>query len=506
MSNSRIRGLIFAVIIIAVILSGLEGGARLLEAYVLKPPSTLPERPGWQTEYFRSMFDWHEPDPHLLWRFKANLNNPLIVTNSRHLLGPKIESHKPPYTYRVLILGDSSPVGLGLASRQLTFGERLRYLLEKHWSGRKTIEIVNAAVSGYSSEQMVRYLERHGWDYEPDLVVLYCGNNDASISGTWTDRDLLSAQRLVGLRSLLAHSSLYRVMRDIMLSGRSAPVGASRPLTVRMTPEQFGENLAAIAAACRRQETPLVVLSPPVPYLWPAGLQFKPFLHLGGQDGQVLLPPEMAEVLRRDIAYCLDRDRFRELYGAGDIFTEEVYRSAYNVTGSSDQTIANLTSQLERDSLDAAAWNNLGVSYWKAGEYEAAGKAFHTACRVFDQLHPGPSSPLIAAAASPILYNRGINLLSQENSIDKTGIDTAGLAFVYLDSALQCDYFSLRIKQPYRERIDILRDTPGVAVIDLPRIFYQNGGERLFVDHCHPTAEGHLLIARTIYDTIRNRL
>jgi len=505
MTNSKTRQLLWAVIIIACITACLEGGASLMESYAMTARSSVPERPGWQAEYFRSLFDWHEPDPHLLWRFKANLDNSLITTNSRHLLGPDLSTDKPPRTCRILILGDSSPVGLGLAARRQTFGQRLRYLLEKHWADRKTVEIVNFAVSGYTSEQVVCQIERQVWDYDPDMAVLYCGNNDASVSGVHTDRELLSQQRLVGLRSFLSHSALYRVMRSLLLSALDPADDAGRPLTVRVTPEQFGENLAVIAAECRRRQVPLIVLKPPVPFLWPAGLQFKPFLHMGVHGGQVILPPPMARILERNIAYCLDEERLRDVYGKGDIFSKQVYRSAYADPGDPEQTIAGYAALLEHDSLDPATWNNLGVAYWKAGDYESGERMFRTARRVFERCHPVSTSPSHAAAVSPILFNLGMDLLSREISAEDTGYDSAGQAFVYLDSALQCDYFSLRIKRPYWKQIDNLKGTPGVTVIDLPKLFYENGGDRLFIDHCHPTAEGHLLIAATLFDSIVNR-
>jgi hypothetical protein len=63
----------------------------------------------------------------------------------------------------------------------------------------------------------------------------------------------------------------------------------------------------------------------------------------------------------------------------------------------------------------------------------------------------------------------------------------------------------LRIKSPYWREIDKLISLPGIAVIDLPTIFRDNGGDNLFVDHCHPRPEGHLLIAASIFDTLRSR-
>ena len=51
------------------------------------------------------------------------------------------------------------------------------------------------------SEQIwvARFLATRGWRLEPDLVVVYCGNNDASISGAVSDATLMGRQRTKGL-------------------------------------------------------------------------------------------------------------------------------------------------------------------------------------------------------------------------------------------------------------------------------------------------------------------
>ena len=308
---------VFAAIIVLAVLGLFEGAARLAEAILAPEPQAVGR--GWQAEFFGSLFDWHEPDPDVLWRFKAGLDNPLIKTGADHLLGGDLPRPKPPRTYRLLLLGDSSPVGLGLASRRQAFGEIARYLLDRQFAGQKTAELINAAVPGYTSEQIVRWLAERGWDYRPDIVVLYCGNNDASISGTVTDRELLEHQKLGRMRTGLSHLALYRVMRAAFLGlarEPAAPPGESvAGLKVRVPPEQYENNLRNIADLCRRHRTPLIILKPPVPYLWPAGLQFKPFLHMTDRDGDVILPPTMIGILGRDLAYCLDRERFKELYG-----------------------------------------------------------------------------------------------------------------------------------------------------------------------------------------------
>lgn len=491
------RHVLYSIILIFGGLALLEGTARLAET-VLKPSSTAAtaDRPGWQAVFFGSMFDWHESDPDLLWRFRAGIQGSLIQTNADHLLGPEIPKAKGPQSYRLLLLGDSSPVGMGLPSRNQAFGELTRYQLDRLAGGRKTVELINAAVSGYSSAQVERYLTLHGWDYQPDVVIVYCGNNDASLSGQYTDRELLERQRLRPIRAVLSHLATYRVLRGMLQRGR--PDHAAVEPVIRVSPEEYERNLRSIIAQGETHDCPVIILKPPVPRLWPAGLQFKPFLQLTGTDGRVIVPDQMAAILKRPISYCLDAERFRQLYGRGDIFTRVVFSTVYADTLPPEQAADYYQEQVDRQPDDPVAVNNLGVARWRLGQYADADRAFQRAREMFVGTQASDTTPSVRAAGTPFLYNRGINLLSIASGDTATAVDTTTTASACLDSALQADYFSLRIKRPYWEAIDRLAHEPGVTVIDLPAVFRDNGGERLFFDHCHPTADGHRLIAQTI--------
>jgi lysophospholipase L1-like esterase len=494
------RQFIYAITIIILFLALMETAARIVESKIFSPSEPVTDRPGWQHKFFGSLLDWHENDPELLWRFKAGLDNPLIRTNSDHLLGDEIPLEKDPSSYYILLLGDSSPVGLGLVSRRQAFGEIARYMLDKQIGGGRRVELINAAVSGYTSEQMVRFLEIRGWRYNPDIVVLYCGNNDASISGTRSDQEIMTGQQFKSLRAFLGRSAIYRLMRGLLLNRPSPESNQELQLKVRVSPERYAENLAGIYRQCRRHKRPLIVLKPPVPYLWPAGLQFRPFIHVTDQEGEVILPEEMARILGREISYCLDEERFRELYGKGDVFTQAVYRSGFQDTMAPTEAIEYYADLIASDPDNPLYLNNQGVAFWRNNDYEKADKALKKARQLYRSRRD--NSPAAEASGSPILFNVGINLLSMKGGKSPALFDTTGVAFRYLDSALQADYFSLRIKRDYWRTIDELKGRKGIAVLDLSEIFAANGGERLFIDHCHPTPEGHRLMAKEIVRTI----
>ena len=489
-----IRKLAYSVVVFAVFLVVAELAARLVESRGAGDSPT-DYQSGWQSEFFSRLFDWHEPDPDLLWRFRPGLDNPLIKTNSEGFIGDEVADVRAAQSIRILLLGDSSPVGLGLDSYRRTFGSIAERMLDAGFGGKRSVELINASVTGYSSEQIRRLLEYRGWDLDPDMVVVYCGNNDASISGPSCDRELMETQRLRWVRRNLGRLALYRVLRGVLTTRRASQDLSPEQLRVRVSAERFEENLRDIARQCRAHGCPLILLSPPVPHLWPAGLQFKSFAHVTGEDGKVILPPEIVSIVGRKLKYCLDRQRFGELYGKGDVFTRAVYSSAYNDSLGLDQALEYYQTELQTRPNDPVLLNNLGVSFWQAGRYNEADRFLKEARSRFTFAYDGDSTPLLQAAGSPILYNIGINLLGESDSWKSLLEDTAGAAYIYLDSALQADYLSLRIKREYADRLRKLGDLDGVTIIDLPTIFARNGGESLFVDHCHPTAQGHLLIA-----------
>jgi len=272
-----------------------------------------------------------------------------------------------------------------------------------------------------------------------------------------------------------------------------------------VTPDRFGENLARMADLCRRLTCPLIVLQPPIPRLWPAGLQFKVFTDVTGSDGELIFPPEIRRILGRQVRYCISPDMFDDLYGKGDVFTRLVFSSASRDSLPPEASIRRLSALVQRQPESPILHNNLGVSLWQAEEYRQADHHLRMARELFMSADGRDLGPAELAAGSVFLYNIGVNLLTEAGCYPAAdpafGCTTA---YQYLDSALQADYLSLRIKREYRDQIDRIGNREDVFVVDLPNLFRRHGGETLFIDHCHPTREGHLLIAEELFHLIRD--
>ncbi len=95
---------------------------------------------------------------------------------------------KPPGTFRILVLGDSVTFGHGALS-DTTYP----YLLEqrlKQWRPETNWEVWNLGVPGYNTTQELKYLERVGPAYQPDLVVVGFYENDLADNDVPTDATL----------------------------------------------------------------------------------------------------------------------------------------------------------------------------------------------------------------------------------------------------------------------------------------------------------------------------
>jgi lysophospholipase L1-like esterase len=93
--------------------------------------------------------------------------------------GPEISQKKPKGTIRILAIGASTTYGYMLDSPAQAWPAQLEKILSKSFSDKK-IEVINAGLpGGLSSESLISYLFRDRY-FEPDIVVIHNGGNDAA--------------------------------------------------------------------------------------------------------------------------------------------------------------------------------------------------------------------------------------------------------------------------------------------------------------------------------------
>jgi lysophospholipase L1-like esterase len=463
----RLKTVGFALVAVILLFIILEIGLRLLlgisTEFLQRREDIAYEHKLWQLQLFDSFMGMHRSDPELFWRMKPNFTSSLLETNSDGFIGPEIRPKKPG-EYRIVFLGDSTPLGIGLPDWSESFVFQAGDLLETVRSG--SVTVINTSTAGYTSWQCRRLLELEGDRLEPDLVVTYIGNNDPSINGHISDRQLYElTSEFAGLKRVLAKSYLYQVLKGFWLSLRTG--GDQAELVPRVAVTEFGENLAAIAAWCRQRNVDLAVCTVPTPLLWPPAIQFKPFALGKDVQGRLVMSEEMRSDIGGQWALCLDS---LLLPGREDVWTSRVYASAYVDKGDPILTERFYRQQLETDPKNPQYLNNLAVVIWRQG---------------------GDASPYLKAALEQdpdnpaILYNLGIVNYRSDPA----------LAGDYLSRARELDDYSLRIKSDYNETMRDFGTEHNIMLIELVRLFADKPESEYFVDHCHPTEKGHRLIA-----------
>lgn len=426
----------------------------------------------WQMHLFDSFMGMQEADADLFWRLKPGYRSSFVQVNRLGLPGPEVQSRRA-NEYRILFLGDSTPLGLGLPQSSGSFVWKVMDLLQKEMPERKVV-VINGAVAGYTSWQCRRFLDLRGEELRPDLVVTYFGNNDPSYNGYLSDRQLSElAGRRSWLNDILGKSYGYQLLKGLILRLRDRESGVPA-LKTRVSVDEFRENLEAIKTTCERINSKLMVCSIPTPYLWPPGIQFKVFA--GGKDsaGRLLMDESMRSDLNSQWDLCLDTTL---LPGVSDLWTRRVYGAVNRNALSTESETKLLYEMLARTPSDPRLLNNLGVSLWREAHDSAQYFAFALA------------ADSIAPAA---WYNLGILTYRMERDS----------AMRCLSRARELDNQSLRIKESYNQAIRDFGTAAAVPAIDLEHALDELPENLYYVDHCHPTSRGHDLIAGLVSKAI----
>jgi hypothetical protein len=134
-------------------------------------------RPDWAPRTAERALFWRH-DPTLGWAHRAGARGRFrgpgwdveVRINARGLRDRERDARPAPGARRVLLLGDSMGWGFGVAQE-----EALGAVLEGRCPG---LEVVNASVSGWSTDQELLWFEREGARLRPHEVLLLAHEND----------------------------------------------------------------------------------------------------------------------------------------------------------------------------------------------------------------------------------------------------------------------------------------------------------------------------------------
>lgn len=171
----------------------------------------------------------------------------LVHINALGLRGPEVPLEKAPGSRRVVVFGDSFVFGLGVDEEHLMTAHLQRFLTATQ--GRP-VEVVNAGVAGYATDQELILFRELGPRLRPDLVILVMCDNDFEenledfvyhryykprfrlVSGRLKEEGVPVPRlfRAQGIRLWMAErSNLWNLFRTSTLFGSAFEVGAASP-------------------------------------------------------------------------------------------------------------------------------------------------------------------------------------------------------------------------------------------------------------------------------------
>ncbi len=265
--------LVGSVLVTLLFLAAVEGGLRLLG--IGAPDPSRASRLKYQQIYFPILEPAQLAD-----------GTPVYRTADRRLPYQRILREKPASSLRVFSFGGSATAGLGY-SPNATFSRELARMLERAYPDRR-VEVLNLGIVALASKQVKLLVAEAARRYEPDLVLVYSGNNEflelhaekfAEARAGWT----------TGLLDALIGTNLYRTVNRAIRGAPKTPSLADQDLShddlrvtqntiiqeVEVSSEEIAEvvaryrdNIDAMAAACAEANTRMIPMTVAANWEW----------------------------------------------------------------------------------------------------------------------------------------------------------------------------------------------------------------------------------------------
>ena len=250
----RIKLIVFSLLPAAILFAAIEGAAQLYWSYRAAMSMSAIAANGEKVLKNDAINFLKEPDGVLGYRLKPNLNTDNFVSNSRGLAQAEVNDYaRAPQSLRLLCIGESTTMG----GRTANYPTQLRSLLTSRLSGYLgPVEVINAGVAGWLSDQWALYSERELYKYQPDIVIIYAGWNDFQTYDPHAKPAMESAfaryygrplPAVTGLKSVV----LARAFLDRAVSRTQRAVGISAGAPLEAIYRFYLENLTRTVSAFR---------------------------------------------------------------------------------------------------------------------------------------------------------------------------------------------------------------------------------------------------------------
>ncbi len=384
------------------------------------------------------------------------------------------KARKPVNTFRIFCFGGSTTYGRPFDGRT-SFSRWLQDLLDA-LEPEAAFEVINAGGISYASYRIVPLI-KEALQYKPDLAIIYTGHNEFLERRTYAGLFSQGAG-LVTVRSLLEDLHIYRALKRVV-----EPLLPARLTDVRNKDGKPSSTLGDGTTTSRRGS--------------PAG---KP-------------------ILKDEVTAILDRSAGLDRYHRDEQFTRGVVRHfAHNL-----ETMIRMCKRAGIPVIMVEPASNLkDFSPFKSEhgkdltvrDKSALDRKIENASNLVKQSnYEGALAILDAAIREDPLYAetyfwRGKAMLGMGRYAE------ARKDFV---EARDLDVCPLRCITPLEEKIVLISEKEHVPLIRFQQALVQRSnrgkdalgvpGNESFMDHVHPTVEGHQLLAELIVDEmIRTRL
>jgi len=189
-----------------------------------------------------------------------SLPNPELGINEDGFRHAPVSKRKPAGTWRAFAIGDSQTMGSGVAAHE-SWPAVAEDLLRQRTGGGPEVELINAAVAGYTSLHALRLIRLRLLDWDPDLIILDSRTFDSPRDDITTDSASGAALGRLAFHSRMVWAIELGLGRHSGAQGREAgPEGLLRPASE--LEDRFG-NHALIAELLRRHGVRVLFLDYP---------------------------------------------------------------------------------------------------------------------------------------------------------------------------------------------------------------------------------------------------
>jgi len=109
--------------------------------------------------------------------WEPNQHMKTININNEGFRGPEIQREKSDDTYRIFMVGGSTTFGYGASLDQNSIPAHLQEKFNQINLGKR-VEVINAGIHGYTSNDEMNLVKNKLVHYDPDLVIIFDGSND----------------------------------------------------------------------------------------------------------------------------------------------------------------------------------------------------------------------------------------------------------------------------------------------------------------------------------------